>query len=616
MKINRFNSRIFLTVSVTLILVLWAGLLSYYTIADLEDATDTATPQIRFGVWENSRVLSLVIITLCSLLVILVYLLYSESVYHKQHKKERESQQSKIAELSRVKELFLSNMNHEIRTPLNTILGFTSLLQKTELNKEQKQYLHGVHKSSEHLLHMVNDILDYSRLEAGKMPIHSTSFFLPTLVDAVIQSLRPEAELKKLGLFVQVSAELSEQELLSDPARIQQILHHLVGNAIKFTSFGEIHIRCSSIALDPESLCLQILVQDTGIGIPPEQLEHLFDGFQQADTGDTRIYGGTGLGLAICLRLTTLLNGSLHAVSKPGKGSEFTLSIPCRVKKARPEVLPAVQLSLPPEKRSERKKVLIADDDELNRLLLRTLLDSPHIQIEEAENGMKALELATAKRFDLILTDVHMPELSGLGLVREIRSFPDPVLSTTPVIAITANVQNGDPHQYQEAGMNNFLLKPYKESALLELIHKYLSDNLDETPEKYSAFNTKPGASAYNITELHQVSQGNKPFLTKMLRTFIDTTRIHALLLEEECQRGNWERLGGIAHRMSPSCHKFKLHELHFLLLETEHKALHIKDYRSLPALVQQIQELCSTLLPHLETEHDKINAYSEKNEV
>jgi signal transduction histidine kinase/CheY-like chemotaxis protein len=566
----------------------------------------------RFDVWHATRVIFIISLVGICILLILTYLIFSDLTRSNKYKKELEQSKKKAEELAKVKEDFLANMSHEIRTPLNAIVGFTELMLNSQLEKQQKKYLEGIHKSSEHLLNVVNDILDFSKIEAGKLQLEYLPFQTQDLIADVVGTMKFAATAKNLTLSYKVSQELTGLSLLSDSFRIKQILLNLVSNAVKFTEHGKVEIRCSSSFIENGRLTLKFEVSDTGIGIPSENLGHIFDEFRQADTSITRKYGGSGLGLAICKKLATLLHGTIVAHSTPGKGSVFTFTVQCerddvrKEQKTVPKTIPGKSLVL------ANKHMLIADDDELNRLLLRTLLSAHKIKVDEADDGSKALQMAQAGHYDMILTDVHMPELSGLSLVKEIRSSSDPELSSTPVIALTANVVKEDQSKYKEAGMSDCLIKPYKEQALLELIAKNL--HLDpviiaprSTEEKGSSVRPLE-KNKYSLDELRRVSNGNEQFVARMIRSFIDNTRNNLVLLREEAEHDNWDRVGSILHRMSPSCHKLKLFELYNLLLESE-RLIREKEYTSLSGLMNKLDKLVSPELSALEKEYEKITA-------
>src|SRR5450432_2832242 len=323
---------------------------------------------------------------------------------------------------SRTKSEFLANMSHELRTPMNGIIGFTDLVLTTELQKTQRDYLKNVKKSAYRLLEIINDILDFSRIEAGKLLIDNTLFKLDELVEETMDILTLKAFEKKLEMLYRVDHDIPSQ-LMGDPVRIRQIIVNLLGNAIKFTKHGEIYVSIRMqgecfLKDDKKYLNFIIDVKDTGIGIPRDKLQKIFESFTQADNSTTRKYGGTGLGLAISKSLAELMHGTLTVESEAGKGSLFSLCIPLEVANDQPEI----QIQPKPL----LKKVLVVDDNITNLQLMKETLGYFQIYSETSTNGPEALLMIESARtsgqpFDLIITDHHMPGMDGINLVKEIK---------------------------------------------------------------------------------------------------------------------------------------------------------------------------------------------------
>ncbi|HEV7232368.1 MAG TPA: response regulator, partial [Bacteroidia bacterium] len=343
--------------------------------------------------------------------------------------------------------------------------------------------------------------------------------------------------------------------------------------------------------------------------IPADKIKLIFEEFSQADTSITRQYGGTGLGLAICRKLAGLLNGSISASSTPRKGSTFSFSVLCS--KGTEKDLPVARLNqsdASDHPQLERKTVLVVDDDDMNRLLLTTILRSYNMNIDEAEDGKKALALATSRNYDLILTDIHMPELSGVNMVRQIRALPDKQKATIPIIALTANIVKEDLQRYMTAGFNDYVVKPYNEALLFEKIASVLhlapeSLGMIRKPETINSMPESSSGKPYSLDELNRVSNGNTAFVSKMIESFIHNTRSNIIYLKDELELEHWEHVGKIAHKMGPSCYKFKLLELHGLLKELEYKTLSEKDYTSVSSIVSRIEALAIPVLTTLEKE-------------
>lgn len=386
---------------------------------------------------------------------------------------------------NQAKSQFLAHMSHEIRTPLNGLIGFLALMGKTSIDNLQQNYLNICETSALSLLTIINDILDLSKIEAGKLSIECLAFDLDHLVKQCILLYLPNAQAKGLPLILENGQDFPHQ-LMGDPARIRQILANLLGNAIKFTRSGKITISVKRQAGGEGFANLEICVADTGIGMTDEQLSKLFQPFSQGDASITRRYGGTGLGLVISRHLVELMNGSIAVESEAGKGSKFTVSL--RLAEASGNMpLPAIKTlellewrqgsnphdGLPaPIVSPERLRVLVVDDNEINRKLNLILLRQWDIDADEVADGIAAVEACANQDYDLILMDVHMPAMDGLEATRRIRMLPRGG-KRIPIVALTANALGGDRERYLAAGMDGYLEKPLSEKALRDTIERW-----------------------------------------------------------------------------------------------------------------------------------------------
>jgi two-component system sensor histidine kinase/response regulator len=393
---------------------------------------------------------------------------------------------------SRAKDDFLANVSHEIRTPMNAILGMTELVLSTQLDKNQQQSLRTVHSAAENLLSIINDLLDFSKIEAGKLELDHTEFSLRTAIDDTVQALRMRAEQKGLILNVQVSADVPDR-LVGDPGRLRQVLLNLLGNAVKFTEQGVVTLTVELVG-SPEPanrVQLRFKVVDTGIGISPEHQKRIFDAFEQADTSTTRKFGGTGLGLTISAQLVALMGGSIRVESTRGQGSAFSFTAQFALQPQQQafhrdvnskDTTIGSDAALQPEQNGATRKlrILVAEDNEFNIEVLTQHLSRAGHQIRIARDGRTALDLALNGQFDLLLLDIHMPEMDGFEVVQGLRQSEKTSGKHLPVVALTARSGKEDRRRCLAAGMDEFLAKPIQGANLQEVIKRLTSTTVFE----------------------------------------------------------------------------------------------------------------------------------------
>lgn len=503
-----------------------------------------------------------------------------------------------VENASMAKQSFLANMSHEIRTPMNGILGIGSLLYKTNLTPKQKQFTKLIIESGNNLLHIVNDILDLSKLQSGQFILESTPFDLGDKILSTLQAFHFKAEDK--GIELSFNNKLKKDLIVEgDPYRLGQVLSNLISNALKFTFEGCITVTVEQVT-ESKNAFFEICVADTGMGISKENLPAIFEQFVQAGADITRKYGGTGLGLSIAKNLVEMQGGTIHVKSEVKKGSVFTVRIPYKLSS---ESILKKELRKSGGIRSmERKKILVAEDVPVNQLIAKHILKSWGHVVTVAENGKEVLKFLERNNYDLILMDIHMPEMNGVVTTRLIRKLSNTKKSTIPIIAVTAAAFKDETERYLEAGMNEFITKPYTEEKLFEVIRRVLKMT---SPDKKTGTEAdsepiKPKEKLYDLSNLLQFGDDDPNFIKDIITLFITNGRQDLSALQAAVTSGEIQEIFQVAHRMKSSLHTMGIRSVETAIKRIDHCSRNNEHTEEIPQLYVQVEGIMLAVFDQL----------------
>ncbi|MBY0476036.1 MAG: response regulator [Chitinophagaceae bacterium] len=442
-------------------------------------------------------------------------------------------------EASLVKDQFISNVTHELRTPLNSIIGYTNLLLKKEYRTEMKQWIYAMKVSGNLLMEVINDVLDYSKLESGYIQFANEPFQLKEVLSNLKNVMQNRADSKNLAFIMDHSGDIPAG-LEGDEKKLMQILVNLTGNSVKFTESGHIKLRTSVHKKDEGRVWIQFTITDTGIGIDEKKLPYIFERFYQVDSGLSKKYFGTGLGLPIVKQLVEMQGGTITAASSPGMGTKFQITLPYKIYEG--ELLSALpevkQVSAAATTNLQQKEILVVDDNEMNRDLLGFILKEHHYRVETAANGVIAIQMLKQKKYDFVLMDVQMPEMNGMETTRKIRAE---LKLQTPVIGLSAFSQPEEQQASIHAGMNAYLTKPVDDQKLFELLNYYTDWNAQTDTEHLKLV---------NIDYLQRITGGSKEYVEEVLIKAVHLLPGEVKKLHDSLEDNNGELLKEIVHNM------------------------------------------------------------------
>jgi PAS domain S-box-containing protein len=512
-------------------------------------------------------------------------------------KSKAESATRTAEDAVKAKQQFLSNMSHEIRTPMNAIIGFTKVVLKTELSVKQKEYLTAIKISGDALIVLIDDILDLAKVDAGKMTFEEVPFKMASSLSAMLHLFETKIQEKNLVLIKDYDSRIPEV-LIGDPVRLHQIILNLVSNAVKFTSQGVINVRAVLLEEDENKATIEFIVSDTGIGIPENKIETIFENFQQATSGTSRLYGGTGLGLAIVKQLVEAQGGTITVNSTVDQGATFSFTLTF-LKTNTEATLETTLLEVGAE--IKNINVLVVEDIALNQLLMKTLLDDFGFQCEVADNGRLAVEKLQNKSYDIILMDLQMPEMNGFEATVHIRKV---LKLDLPIIALTADVTTVDLAKCRSVGMNDYIAKPVDERLLYTKMLGLVKQAEDMRALPIAGIAERTNAKCVDLSFLNRRTKSNPALMMELISLYLKQTPPLISTMKQSYQDKDMKTLYGAVHKIVPS---FSIMGMDAAF---ENMAKKVQEYASgrqkpegIDELVQKLETVCKQACTELQEE-------------
>ena len=530
-------------------------------------------------------------ITFC-LLIVFGYIIIRDLTINQNYRNQLEALNAEKEDLLRSKMMLLATVTHDIQTPLGSVIGFSDLLKNTDVNPKQLQYLDNIKHSSNYILKLVNDLVDFSKLENNRINIEKVSFNFKDLIESTCKPLEPNAENKGIELNWDVE-EVLDDNFISDPYRLKQILTNLISNAIKFTQEGsvEVHARI-------ESATIVVSVIDTGIGIAKNKQKAVFKEFTQAHSGIEKKFGGTGLGLTIAKRMLQLLDGDIVVDSEENKGSIFTITIPAIKSEAE-----AVEVGVPKlDSETEflkDKRILIVDDDAMQLSLMKEIFANYPVKVTTLVDAAKVRNLLEHEQFDLVLSDIQMPNIDGFELVRIIRNNNNPEIAAIPVIALSGK-RNLNPEDFTSKGFTAFHPKPLRLEELLLLMKSIFNGKPVDVAVQVAE--ARKDEKLFDLSSLNKFTQNDPVSLKLIVDTFITSVSENTEALRQATCEMNLKRMSEVAHKMIPMLKQMEVYSISDLLEPIEDQSLEY-DKEEMEKYVAIIFQKLSVLISELEKE-------------